>query len=85
MTLPVAQRLSMLYFANARRIRNTSIAVELLLNAIDYDIVSFVETYLTLSNPHVFHQNLPQEPPFFKDSIFSYPGTLYEEFLITAW
>ena len=38
-----------MYFANARSIRNKSIAVELLLNAIDYDIVSFqfVETYLT--------------------------------------
>ena len=29
---------------------------------------------LTLSNPHVFKQNWPQEPPFFKDSILSYPG-----------
>ena len=38
---------TVLHFANARSIRNKSIAVELLLNAIDYDIVSFVETYLT--------------------------------------
>ena len=36
-----------MYFANARSIRNKSIAVALLLNAIDYDIVCFVETYLT--------------------------------------
>ena len=29
---------------------------------------------LTFSDPHVFQQNWPQEPPFVMDSNFSYPG-----------
>ena len=33
-----------------------------------------VGAVLTLSNPHIFQQNLPQEPPFVLDSIFVYPG-----------
>ena len=35
------------YFANTRSMRNKVNAIEMLLNAISYDIISFVETYLS--------------------------------------